>query len=187
MQPTLMSALCLALSLSACASVVPSTATRLAAIDPLTADPAAIQLAVLLPKGLAVKPGTARLEFGAKRGTETRQGSFLLEDRPVALGMAVPENATARGFALTEADADRMRKLQAEIAAWKRDGTARGSLGLGVGGCAVGDGPAPDATGSVFVQLEKGGSFLPLIKNGKLADLLGADVLSAIQPCQSAE
>jgi hypothetical protein len=172
-----------ALALSACASVVPSTAARLAMMDPLTADPAAIELVVSLPKGLAVMPGSARLEFGAERGGESRKGSFVLEERAVAL----PDGTTARGFALTEADAERMRALQAEIATWKREGTARGSLGLGLGSCAVGEGPAPDATGFVLIRMAEDGPLLPLIRDGKLADLLGAEVMAAIQPCKGAE
>ncbi|MGL4238091.1 hypothetical protein [Tabrizicola sp.] len=175
------------LLLAGCASVVPSTAARLAALDPLTADPGAIEVVVILPEGLAVKPGSARLEFGATRGTETRKGSFVLEDRPVRTAVAGPEGSSARGFALTEADAERMRALQAEIAAWKREGKARGTLGLGLGGCGVGDGPAPDATGSVLIRMAEDGPFLPLIRDGKLADLLGAEVLAAIQPCEGAE
>jgi hypothetical protein len=174
------------LLLSACASVVPGTAARLAALDPLTADPAAIELLVILPDGLAVTPGSARLEFGAKRGAETRTGSFLLEDRPVDLGDDA-QAGTARGFALTQADAERMRALQADIAAWKREGGTTGSLGLGLGGCAVGSGPAPDARGSVLIRLVEDGPFLPLIREGKLADLLGPDVLAAIEPCKGAE
>ena len=176
-----------AVLLSACASVVPGTAARLAALDPLTADPSAIELVMILPEGLAVIPGSARLEFGAVRGNETLNGSFVLEDRPVTTPVALPEGATARGFALTDEDADRMRALQAEIAAWKREGAAQGSLGIGLGGCGVGDGPAADAVGSVLIRTTQGGPFLPLIRDGKLADLLGAEVLAAIKPCKGAE
>jgi hypothetical protein len=168
------------LALAACSAAVPGTAARLAAMDPLTADPAAIELVVILPEGLAITPGSARLEFGAVRGTESRKGSFVLEDRPVTTGY----DGAARGFALTEADAERMRALQAEIGAWKREGDAKGSLGVGIGGCAVGEGPAPDAVGTVLVRMTEDGPFLPLIREGKLADLLGAEVLAAIQPCK---
>ncbi|NJS38151.1 MAG: hypothetical protein HC783_03120 [Rhodobacteraceae bacterium] len=80
-----------------------------------------------------------------------------------------------------------MRALQADIAQWKRAGGAKGSLGLGLGGCAIGTGPAPDAVGSVLIRLVDGGPFLPLIIEGKLADLLGPEVLAAIEPCKGAE
>lgn len=173
--------------LAACTALVPSTAARLAATDPLTADPAALELVVILPPGLAVSPGSAKLDLSADRGAEHKSGSFQLADRPVPADIKLPDGATARGFAIAEPDVDRMRALQAEIAEWKRDGAAKGSLGLGIGGCATGEGPAPDATGSVLIRVREDGPFLPLIENGKLADLLGPKVLAAIKPCQAAE
>lgn len=186
MRPILSSCLA-ALLLSACAFVAPSTVGRLASLDPLTTDPAGIELVVILPEGLSVTPGSAKLEFGAERATEVRKGTFQLEDRLVTEGVAVPAGATARRYGLTKEDAGRMRALQAEIATWKREGKAKGMLGLGIGGCALGDGPAPDATGSVLIRLAAGEPFLPLINEGKLADLLGHDALAAIEPCKGAE
>lgn len=175
------------LALAACTSVVPSTAARLAAMDPLTADPAAIELVVILPPGLAIIPGSAKLELSADRGAEHKAGSFSLSERPVAPGVAAPEGGTARAFAIAEADVPRMRALQTEIAAWKREGAANGSLGMGLGGCAVNGGPAADATGSVLIRVREDGPFLPLIADGKLADLLGPEVLAAIKPCKGGE
>ena len=176
-----------AFTLSACSALVPSTAARLATLDPLTADPGALELVVVLPPGLAVSPGSAKLDLSADRGAEHKGGSFQLADRPAPAGLALPEGATARGFAIADKDVDRMRALQAEIAGWKREGAAKGSFGLGIGGCAVGTGPAPDATGSVLIKVREDGPFLPLIADGRLSDLLGAEVLAAIKPCQAAE
>lgn len=173
------------LVLAACSAIVPSTAARLASFDPLTADPAAIELAVILPPGLAVSPGSATLELSADRGAQHRSGTFRMADH-AAPDIAVPAGATARGFVIAEADVARMRALQTEIAGWKATGAAKGSLGLGIGGCAIGEGPAPDATGSVLIRVRKNGPFLPLIADGRLVDLLGPEVLAAIKPCQSA-
>jgi hypothetical protein len=175
------------IALMACSSLVPSTAARLAALDPLTADPAAIELVVILPPGLAVSPGTAELTLSASRGAERLDERFHLTDRPVASGLSLPEGATARHFALAEADVTRMREMQAEIAAWKQAGDAKGSLGLGIGGCGIGAGPSPDARGSVLIRVKKDAPFLPLIADGRLSDLLGAETLAAIKPCQGAE
>ena len=68
------------LALSACSAIVPSTAARLAALDPLTADPAALELVVILPSGLAVTPGSATLDLSADRGAEHKGGRFQLAD-----------------------------------------------------------------------------------------------------------
>ena len=141
------------LALTGCSALVPSTAARLATVDPLTADPAALHLVVILPPGLAVSPGSAKLDLSADRGEEHLGGSFALADRPLPPGVAVPQGATARAFAIADADVARMRALQAEIAGWKSEGPAKGSLGLGIGGCAIGEGPASDATGSVLIKV----------------------------------
>ena len=175
------------LLLAACSAVVPATVARLASLDPLTADPAGIELVVILPPGLSIKPGTAKLELTATRGAETRSGSFALADRPVADGFDLPQGALARHYALTPEDAAKMRGLQAEIATWEQQGKARGSLGLGVDGCALGDGPAADATGSVLIRLGPDTSFLPLVADTRLVDLLGPKAFAAIQPCNGAE
>lgn len=175
------------LALSACSALVPSNAARLSALDPLTADPAALELVVILPAGLAISPSTAKLELSADRGADHKGDSFTLADRPVAAGIDLPPGATARGFSLSDQDVDRMRALQTEIAGWKQEGAAKGSLGLGIGGCAIGEGPAPDATGSVLIKVREDGPFLPLIVDGRLSDLLGPEVLAAIKPCQAAE
>jgi hypothetical protein len=180
-------ALTIALFLAACSAIVPSTAARLATVDPLTADPSALALVVILPEGFAVTPGSAKLDLGAVRGDETLSGSFRLEDRPAPAGIALPKGSTARAFALSAPDTARMGVLQAQIAGWKREGKAKGSFGLGLGGCAIGNGPAPDATGSVLVRLAADGPFLPLIANGRLSELLGPELLAAIKPCQAAE
>lgn len=173
--------------LSACVPVGPMTAARLAASDPLTADPAAIRLAVILPPGLAVTPDSAVLEFSATRGALRRDERFVLRDVAVPDGVTVPTEGTARVYALSAPDAERMRGVQAEIAGWTEGGAAQGQLGLGIGGCALGAGPAADAVGSVLIRMDATGPFLPLIRAGRLADLLGSEGLAAIAPCQGAE
>lgn len=175
------------LLLAACSAVVPATVARLASLDPLTADPAGIELVVILPPGLSIKPGTAKLELSALRGSESLKGSFALADQPLADAIDLPEGASARHYALTPEDAAKMRALQTEIATWEQEGKARGSLGLGVDGCALGDGPAPDATGSVLIRLGPDTTFVPLVADTRLVDLLGPKAFAAIQPCNGAE
>ena len=180
-------ALLAGLAVAACSAIVPSTAARLAAVDPLTADPAALELVVILPPGLAVSPGSARLTLAAVRGADRVEGTFLLEDRVPPADLSLAGGATARGLALGRQEAERMRALQAEVAGWSREGAAQGALGMALGGCAIGAGPASDATGSVLIRVRKDGPFLPLVAEGRLADLLGPEVLAAIKPCQGAE
>ncbi len=179
-------ALAFALSLSACASLVPSTAARLAALDPTTADPAQIEVALILPPGLQITPGGAVMTLSARRGDQTLGDSFTLEPRP-APGVDAPPGATVVGFGLAPADLARMRALQARIAAWKAEGKGQGALSVGLGGCAVSGGPSPDGTGAVLIRLADNSPFRPLIRPTPLSQLLGPDVIAAIQPCSRAE
>lgn len=181
--------LILALGLGACASVVPATMARLAAVQPLEADPAAIAVAIVLPPGLAVTPGTARLTVGVVRqDTQTAQTlDLVLQAQDVGGGnLPVPPGATAQTYTIAASDVARMRALQATVAAWKAEDPApetAGSFGLGLGGCALGDGPSDDAVGSAYIRVAAGGDYLPVIVKGSLRDLLGPEVFDAIAPC----
>jgi hypothetical protein len=169
------------LLLPACASVVPSAAARLAAVDPLTADPAQIAVAVMLPQGLAIRPGTAVLEMAGSRGDQRVAERLVLAPMPVP-DLAVPQGSTLMAFGIAPADAARLRHVQAAIRAWKAEGPAQGRLSVGLGGCATAP-LAPDAEGSVLVRLEEGGPFRPLVDGARLADLLGPEELAGIGPC----
>ena len=173
------------LALAACGYVVPSTAARLATLDPLTADPAALSVAVVLPAGLRAQPGTALLTIeSVRRDTgETRTLPMVLMETGLA-NVPVPAGATGTAYRLSTADVVRLRALQAEVTGWKAAGVdTGGSLGLGIGGCGVGEGPAPDAVGSAYIRTQTGAAFLPVIREAGLRDLLGPALFDAIGPC----
>ncbi len=171
--------------LAACATLVPGTVARLAAMDPLTADPAAIEVVLVLPPGLRVSPGSARLMLAARQGARTVEGAFVLAETTGAPeGIAAPPGGRASLFRLAPADLGRMREVQETIALWKAgaaEATA-GSLGVGLGGCAVGAGPAPDARASVLIRTEAG-PFHPLVRDARVVDLVGPEVFAQIGPC----
>jgi hypothetical protein len=174
------------LALSACSSVVPMTAARLSAMDPLTVDPGQIEVALILPQGLRVTPGSAVLTLSAQRGDQRIAGDFVLDERAVP-GVPAPEGATVAGYGLTAHDVARMRALQAEIAAWKAEGEARGALSVGVGGCRVGEGPAPEAEGAVMIRLARDEAFHALIRPTPLVSILGEGALAAMGPCKGVQ
>ncbi len=173
------------LVLLACASMVPTTAARLSTLDPLTADPGQITVALVLPPGLQVTPGTAVLTLAARRGDMALADSFTLVPKPTP-GVTPPAGSVVAGFGLAGDDLARMRDLQADVAAWKATGASAATLSVGVGGCAVGDGPAPDATGAVLIRLSAEAPFQPLIQPTRLTSLLGPEALNAISPCHAA-
>ncbi len=177
-----------ALALTGCSAVVPSTLARLETLSPLTADPAAIEVALILPPGLRVAPGSAVLTLGAAR-TDTgakREARFVLEQtQGNGQALPVPDGARADLFRLAAADVPRMRAEQAAIAAWKAEAgnATEGSLGIGLGGCAVNGGPASDARAAALIRTTAGGEFLPLIRDTPLRALLGDELFNRIGPC----
>lgn len=186
-------ALCVTL-LAGCLAVVPSTAARLSAMDPLTADPAAVEVAVIVPPGVRAREGMAMLILDAHRGDgparEEAREEITLQERAVNLGaLTVPEGAKVIAFRIPHADLARVRAVQRRVAVWKADTSVRGSgsFSVNVAFCAVGDGLAPDATFSVLIRTEAGAAFDPLIRNARLRNLRGAGVLDTLPPCEGAQ
>ena len=178
----------LMIALAGCSYVPAMTAARLAAVDPLTADPGQIELAVVLPPGMNPLPGTARLVLHAEGAGQRRDAEYLLVGRAVPQDVPVAGGAHVLAYGLSAADAGKMRALQAEVAGW-RAARQRGQAALGValGGCRVGAGPAPDAEGAVYIRLAADGGFLPLLGPARLSDMLGADAMAGLAPCSAAQ
>jgi hypothetical protein len=175
------------LILAGCSYIPATTVARLAAIDPMTADPAQIWLAVVMPPGMDPLPGTARMTLHAEAAGQVRDASFALEGRPLSQGVPVPQGAHAMAYQLSAADVARMRALQAGYAAQTGDGEGRATLGIALDGCKQGAGPAPDAEGAVYVRLAADGSFLPLLGPAPLAQMLGPQALAGLAPCPAAQ
>jgi len=158
-----------------CLSVNPATLAKVATLSPLTADPAVMGVEIDLPEGLVVKENTAIITFFSKRSDT---GQALSEDFILEV-----VNGNQYRFALS--DLDRLRDVQSTVRGWETEAPRANSGGLSVrvGPCLVGDGPAPNARGSLRVRLDESGNFYPLITNGPLSKVLGADDLSKIPAC----
>lgn len=185
--------LVLCLFVAACGAIVPETAMRLAANSPLEADPSAIAVALLLPDGLAVRDGGAKLELTAKGigPTELFKGAYTLAELPVdAAGFGADSagdaGATVRFYTIPPSDAAEMRKAQAKLKVLDRAGKRRkgaASIGIGLDGCRIGARPAPDARVSIFLRTETAGAFYPHIDKANLAQLLGPKLMAQLKPC----
>lgn len=172
-----------ALLLAACSYVSPLTTARLAAMDPLAADPAGLAVALVLPAGLAVGDEGVKLDLRATQGANALNASYsLIEVAPDPV-LAVPAGASGHVFALRPADVAAMRDWQGKVAAWKGQGTGGVSLGFALDACTQGAGPAPGAEGAALIRLQAEGALMPLIGPAPLAALLGPDLLAAIAPC----
>lgn len=152
----------LCLALMGCATLSPVTLARLSRLDPLESDPNLIAARLTLPPGVAIKPGGAVLAISA----QNQDTGARLEGRYPLVG--------AEGiWRLAPADAAALTVLQSQIQEMKATApdAVEGTLAVGVEGCRVPPGPAPDARVSVDISLDGGAAFLPLVRNAPLSDL----------------
>lgn len=173
--------LCLSLIfLSACSSVVPSAVARLYQLTPLEADPADLAVALELPDGVQVRPGTAKIIFDARRtdiGETSKETYDLRTQTDLTSGLTV--------LAVDPDDYDALRAQQGLISDWEaaNDEATEGSISVGFEGCKTGPGPAEDAMVSVLIRTERDGRFFALVKDATLAEVLQVLDLSEVKPC----
>lgn len=172
----------LPLLLAACGSIAPSTMMQMQSLDPLTVDPAVIEVAALLPPGLAITPGTARLELHAARGTQRIDESFVLAPRDVA-GITPPAEGQLAAFGLTSDGVAQMRAVQSAVAAWPAEGRGQATFGVGVDGCTIAGPLPPTAEGAILIRLEQDGTFLTLVPQTPIIALIGAEAMARMRPC----
>ena len=148
--------------LTACGAVSLGTLTRLSALSPLTADPADMAVAVDLPEGVGIRPGSARLTFEVTRGAESVSRVMVLAGAPET------------GLSVAPEDLAPLAEAQALARDWKAvdpDGTS-GILSLTFDPCRDGD-LAAEATVSAAIRLEEDGPFLPLLRGVSVAEVSG--------------
>lgn len=175
------------LILTGCGEVAPPVAARLAALDAASVDPAQVRLVAVMPEGLDPLPETARLTFQAERSGQSRAGEFALQETARPPKLPLPAGAHARTYALGAPEAERLRAMQTEIAALPADGQTDVRIGMALGGCRQGAGPAERAEAAIFVQLSPGDGFEPLLGPAPLIDMIGAEALAALPACPPAE
>lgn len=188
MKPMLLAFACLA----ACTSFVPATVAQLQAVSPIEVDPAAIEVAILMPAGLKPQPRSAVLSVAGRRtdtGEEAALDVILVERAITLVGVEVQPGEKVFAFRVAEEDVASLRAQQAVFNVWKAEapGASEGSLGVALGACTVGAGPAPDAAGAVYIRMAEGAPMLPLVRRAPIASLIGAEAMASIGPCESAQ
>ncbi|MDX8346734.1 hypothetical protein SLH49_01935 [Cognatiyoonia sp. IB215446] len=163
--------------LAGCTSVVPTTAMRLNNLSPTTADPADVAVALTLPEGIDVQPGSAILAFAVTRSDldQTAEGTFTL----------VREGDI---YAISPSDHATLRALQATARQWDAENAnaTEGSLAITLAPCLQGAGPSDDARVNVGIRLAQDGDFLPLVRNGHLSAVTSVEQLGDIPQCDAA-
>ena len=167
--------LAVGLLLSACSYLPIDTLRQLNQLDPMTADPASIAVRFHLPQGLDMPEQSAVLTLDTKNtsGDENNQTYFLmrtkLDDEVI--------------FRVAPSDLKRLRAQQAAVKAWGED-ESEGSLSVGIENlCTIGAGPAPDARISSMISLDGGSTFLPLVRDFPLSEVLEEGEFDQMRPC----
>lgn len=158
-----------ALALAGCAWTSPGAVAGLRGLSPADLDPAAVSVAVALPSGVGVVPGSTRLFLGAERGDEW-------------VGTTATLVARGERWRVAPADVAALRRTQAVIRRWKAEApeATSGTLAVTVRGCRLGASPAADARVSVDLALAPDAAPLPLLRGAPLGVVTGDEPL---EPC----
>jgi hypothetical protein len=181
------------LSLTACASVNPVGLARLAALDPLSADPAQIAVAARLPLALKLRTGDLIMvmKTDIAEGPDKIDETFnlqVVDAAPGDAGVIVPEAGerlqTAR---VAPADMARLQATQFKARAIKAAGKNKGKGSLSVaakGGCTTAELGSGPLVMNLFMKTDGSAGFYPIVSNLDLRKQLGSDLLAKLEPCR---
>lgn len=186
--------LVLSLVLAGCAGLgtPPSSALKLARMNPLEADPGAIRFALETPSFLRLREGDVTVTVRFETGDPAT--SFLEQYKPVlvddaAAAQGLPARTEARRLVvakLGEADSEAFRAMQARVKAYRAGGgKGKGSLSVGATGCRTAPVPAGPIRLSAWLRAEPRGPYFPLMRDVDMRGALrkaGADP-DLIPPC----
>ena len=178
------------LGLSACASMNPVGLARLAAMDPLSADPEQIIVAARLPEALKLRTGDLMMvvkTIGPSKADSIDE-TFHLEVADAApgdAGVILAEHGerlqTAR---VAMGDVERLRDTQAKARVLKAAGGSKGSLTVSAkGGCKAAELPDGPLMLNIYMQTEQNGDWFPVVNRLELKRALGEEMLGKIPAC----
>lgn len=180
------------LGLSACASVNPLALAKLAALDPLSADPQQIAVAARLPEALKLRTGDLVMVVKTNNATAPQaiNETFYLavtDAAPGDAGVILPENGERLQLAkVASQDLERLRITQAKARVLKAAGGANGKGSLTVsakGGCKTSDIGETPLMLNIYMQTETNGEWFPVVNALNLRSALGEDMLTKIPSC----
>lgn len=177
------------LGLSGCASVNPVALAKLAAMDPLSADPQQISVAARLPEALKLRTGDLMMVVKTKDafGPDAIDETFYLavaDAAPGDAGVIMPDDGEHLQTAqVAPQDVERLRAAQAKARALKAAGDkGKGSLTVSAkGGCKASEIGEEPLELNVYMQTETNGEWLPVVNALDLRRALGEEVLAKIR------
>ncbi len=181
-----------------CSHVPLTSLPRLASLDPVTFDLSALRAAVRAPDALRPVPGGATVTMSYwLAGDEAQKVTVAAaldedDDGSVRAALKADEKPGFRitVFRLSEDGRRRLEAAREEVLALKarmatKGSRVRGSLAVGVKGCAASALPAGPIPLSTYLRTEPTGAFIPLTVDLDLKALAaeaGADA-APIEPC----
>jgi len=179
------------LSVSGCASVTPSALLKLAAMDPLSADPKVLAIAAVMPAALKLRTGDVVLDISLQAPAPFGpvHETVLLEivDGDKAPGVAAsPSFEHIQQARVAGKDVERLAAGLAKARAYRETGQrgGKGSISVTIkGGCragAVHDGPL---TAAIYMRLKPGERFFPVTTAIDLRALFGKDGIARFPVC----
>ncbi len=168
------------LAAAGCTSVVPSTLMRLNALDPFTADPNDMAVAVNLPSGLQMQPGTTEMVFKAVHSPsgETIERTYLLEEFRTEDGTVI--------YTLSDADVANLNEMKTALLPWKEtsDGNSSLSMFVSTDACQVPDiAIGEDPRVNIALRLEKDGPLRPFVRDAPLLEFFEVEALAELPQC----
>ncbi len=182
----------LAAILSACASVNPVGLAKLAAMDPLSADPQQISVAARLPQALKLRTGdlVMLVKTNGVEGPDAIDETFSLAVTDAAAGdagvIAPGDGERLQTARVAPQDLERLRATQAKARAMKASGKHKGNGSLTVsakGGCKMAELGDAELVMNLYMQTEANGEWFPVVNALDLRRALGAEMLAKIPAC----
>lgn len=176
----LLCALGVASALSACGSVAPSTLMRLNTLDPFTADPNDMAVAMEMPAGLDLIPESTKMTFTAVHSPsgETWVGDYTLEEQRLVDGVVI--------YTLSAADIADLTAAKADLERWREtsDGNSTLSLDVTAKSCRVPESViGEDPRVSVLLRLEEDGPLRPFLQEAPLSEYFDLSHLAELPQC----
>lgn len=182
----------LAAVLSACASMSPTTMTKLAQLDVLTTKTGDLAVAAVMPVPLRLRTGDIVLRFALDAPPPYGPVDETMRLVVEAAGDA-PGVGSRSGFErvqvarVASADLGRIEAAQAKAAAYRRSGSrgGKGSLSVAiVGGCRDGELTDSPLIAAIYLRTSQSEKYFPLVASLDLRKTVGDDAaLAKLPPC----
>ncbi len=185
--------LVVALAVGGCASVAPSALFKLAALDPLSADPEVLAIAAVMPAALKLRTGDVVLDFSfqppAPGGSVHEAVPLEIVDGDKATGVvASPSFEHVQQARVAAKDVERLAAGLAKARAYRETGRrdGKGSISVTIkGGCRAGATRDGSLTAAIYMRVKPGEKFFPLTTAINLRELLGNDAIARLPACQN--